>query len=88
VPWFPGYPCPELPYFPVFSEAACAQYLTGAPVPRTFAQPFTFHHAHGELLRGTISVLQVGVAAYQAGGFGFHTEFGGRFWSKLLHFLA
>lgn len=38
---------------------------------------------------GPISVLQVGMpAAYQVGGFGFCVEFGERFCSKLLYFLA
>lgn len=38
---------------------------------------------------GSISVLQVGMtAAYQVGGFGLCVEFGERFCSKLLYFLA
>lgn len=38
---------------------------------------------------GPISVLQVGMtAAYQVGGFGLCVEFGERFCSKLLYFLA
>jgi len=76
------------------SQRHCLQYLAGVLSPATFIQTVTSRHAQtllpqrGEVLCGTILVLRVGVAAYQAGGFGFYTEIGGRFWSKLLHFLA
>lgn len=70
------------------------QHLAGVPAPATFIQTVPSPHARSlfpkcsELRCGTILALRVGVAAYQAGGFGFYTGIGGRFWSKLLHFLA
>lgn len=74
------------------SQGQCLQYLVLAPA--TFIQAITSLHTHplfpkhSELLGGTMLALRAAMAAYQAGGFGFYTQIGGRFWSKLLHFLA
>lgn len=75
-------------------QGQCLQHLPGVLAPVTFIQTVPSPHAHSlfpecsELLCRTTLALRVGVAAYQAGGFGFYTGIGSRFWSKLLHFLA
>lgn len=70
------------------------QPLGGVLAPSAFIQTVPSPLTHSllpkcsELLCRTILALWAGVAAYQAGGFGFYTGIGSRFWSKLLHFLA
>lgn len=69
-------------------------FLTPAPVSHSLYLPLSVHARNLPFFRrspcsGPISVLQVGMtAAYQVGGFGLCVEFGERFCSKLLYFLA
>lgn len=76
------------------SSVCRTSVLTPAPVSRSLYLPSCVHvHNLPFFCRspcsGAISVLQVGMtAAYQVGGFGLRVEFGERFCSKLLYFLA
>lgn len=94
---FPGWQCPDQ-HCPTIGFPGLARAASAAPRPCPgscyvhpdcpLPSPHSLFPECSELPCGTISALRVGVAAYQAGGFGFYTGIGGRFWSKLQHFLA